>query len=290
MSRVRPGALLWQARGVAAGRRTARGGPVAGLRPVSTGTVALIPDRDGRRGWTMLVNGVPSSHVDLDDPLRLDFEYTRWIAALLDLVAPAEDPLRVAHLGGGGCTLPRYVATTRPGSHQIVIEIDPGVLDAAREAFGLRSSRLLRLRVDDARDGLEQLPSNGMDVVVRDAFSGAVVPRHLTTRQFVAEAARVVGSEGVYAANLADSPPMNLARAEAATAVATFPELALIAEPAQFNGRRYGNVVLLGSHRPLPIPGLVRRLAADPIRARLLGTAEVRAFAAGRRPIEDEQA
>ena len=87
--------------------------PVAGQRQVATGIVALVPDRDGRRGWTMLVNGVPSSHVDLDDPLRLDFEYARWIAGLLDLTAPEGDPLRVAHLGGGGCTLPRYVATTR---------------------------------------------------------------------------------------------------------------------------------------------------------------------------------
>ena len=260
---------------------------MAGLRPVNTGTVALVPDRDGRRGWTMLVNGVPSSHVDLDDPLRLDFEYARWIAALLDLVAPAEEPIRVAHLGGGGCTLPRYVAATRPGSRQVVIEIDAGVLDAAREAFGLRSSRLLRLRVDDARAGLANLPTDGMDIVVRDAFSGAVVPRHLTTRQFLADAARVLGSRGVYAANLADSPPMNVARAEAATTLAVFREVALIAEPAQFNGRRYGNVVVLGSHRPLPIPGLVRRLAVDPVRARLLGTAEVRAFASGRHPLDD---
>ncbi len=268
-------------------RRRQRSGPVAGLRTTATGTVALVPDGDGRHGWTLLVNGVPSSHVDLDDPLRLDFEYARWIAALLDHLPGEGEPLRAVHLGGGGCTLPRYLAATRPGSRQRVFELDPGVLDAAREAFGLRSSKLLRLLVADARAGLATLPDGAVDVVIRDAFAGTLVPRHLTTRQFLAEVVRVLDPAGVYAANLADRPPLAHARDEAATALAAFRHVALVAEPAQFTGRRYGNVVLFGSRRPLPIPELVRRLAGDPVRARLLGTAQVRDLVAGRRPLED---
>jgi spermidine synthase len=271
------------------GRRQ-QGGPVAGQRPVDTGTVALVPDNDGRRGWTMLVNGVPSSHVDLDDPLRLDFEYVRWIADVLDLVDPPGGPLRVAHLGGGGCTLPRYVAATRPQSRQVVFELDAGVIDAAREAFGLRSSKLLKLRAGDAREGLAELADDSLDAVVRDAFSGALVPRHLTTRQFLGEVARVLAPDGIYLANLADAPPLAKARDEAATLLATFRHVILIAEPAQFSGRRFGNVVVAGSRERLPIEGLVRRLASAPVRARMLATNEVRAFASGRRPLDDEPA
>jgi spermidine synthase len=262
--------------------------PVAGQRPVDTGTVALVPDNDGRRGWTMLVNGVPSSHVDLDDPLRLDFEYVRWIADVIDLVDPPGGPLRVAHLGGGGCTLPRYVAATRPESRQVVFELDQGVIDAAREAFGLRSGKLLKLRAGDAREGLAELADGSLDAVVRDAFSGALVPRHLTTRQFLGEVARVLAQDGIYLANLADAPPLAKARDEAATLLATFRHVVLIAEPAQFSGRRFGNVVVAGSRERLPIEGLVRRLASAPIRARMLATNEVRAFASGRRPLDDE--
>ena len=33
-------------------------------------------------------------------------------------------PLAVTHVGGGGCTLARYLAATRPGSSQIVLEPD----------------------------------------------------------------------------------------------------------------------------------------------------------------------
>jgi spermidine synthase len=268
-------------------RRGRDQGPSAGLWPVETGTAALVPDGDGRRGWTLMVNGVPSSHVDLDDPLRLDFEYMRWTADLLDVLAPPGEPLRVAHLGGAGCTLARYVAATREASRQVVLEIDPGVLDVARRAFGFRSSSRLRLRVADARAGLADLPETGHDVVIRDAFAGALVPAHLTTTGFLDAVRRVLAPGGVYVANLADAPPLALARGEAATALDRFAQVALIAEPAQFNGRRYGNVVLAASDHDLPLTPLVRRLASGAVRARLLDTAQVRAFASGRRPLTD---
>jgi spermidine synthase len=154
----------------------------------------------------------------------------------------------------------------------VVLEIDPGVLDLARTAFGLRSSAHLRLRVADAREGLADVRPQSQDVVVRDAFSGATVPTHLTTRQFLAQVRRVLVPGGVYVANLADAPPLGLARGEAATALAAFGQVALVAEPAQLTGRRYGNVVLA---------------ASGAVRARLLDTAEVRAFASGHRPWED---
>ena len=85
------------------------------------------------RSWS---TAFPSSHVDLDDPTRLDFEYVRWFGDVLDTWAPEGEPLRVVHLGGAGCTLARYVAATRPGSRQVVVDVDAAVLDLARRAFG----------------------------------------------------------------------------------------------------------------------------------------------------------
>ena len=261
--------------------------PVAGQRPVTTGVAALIPDGDGRRGWTVYVNGVESSHVDLDDPTRLDFEYMRWIADALDVLATEGEPLRVVHLGGAGCTLAQYVAATRPLSRQLVVEIDAGVLELDKQAFGLRSTSRLRLRIGDARAELAAEPDASADVVIRDAFSGATTPGHLLTRSFVTEAARALRPGGVYLANLADDPKLGMARREAATALAVFAHVGLVAEPGQLNGRRYGNVVIAGSDQPLPLQDWGRRLSSGAIRARLLDTEQVRAFASGRRPIED---
>jgi spermidine synthase len=268
-------------------RRTRRPDPVAGSWPIDTGRAELLPDGDGRRGWTLVVNGVPSSHVDLDDPTRLDFEYVRWFADVLDVLAPEGDPLRVVHLGGGGCTLARYVAATRPRSRQVVLEIDAGVLDLTRQAFGVRSSPALRLVVADARAGLAGLRPAGYDVVVRDAFSGASVPAHLTTSEFLDQVRRVLTPGGVYLANLADDPRLGAARREAATALASFAHVALVAEPGQLHGRRYGNVVLAASDAELPWEPLGRRLASGAVRARLLETEELRSFASGYRPLRE---
>jgi spermidine synthase len=261
--------------------------PMPGSWPVDTGRVELLPDDDGRRGWTVVVNGVPSSHVDLDDPTRLDFEYVRWFADVLDAVVPAREPLRVVHLGGAGCTVARYVAATRPGSRQVVLEIDAGVLEVARRAFGLRSSPTLRLVVADGRAGLAGLRDAGYDVVVRDAFAGASVPTHLTTAEFLGDVRRVLAPGGIYLANLADNPHLAAARHEAATVLASFRHVAMIAEPGQLHGRRYGNVVLAARDERLPWAAMERRLAVDAVPARMLGTDEVRDFASGYRPLRD---
>src|SRR3954454_1003892 len=94
---------------------------------VDSGIAELVRDPDRPRAWTLLLNGVPQSHVDLDDPEYLDFEYVRRLGHVVDLVAPARSPLRVLHLGGGALTLARYVAATRPRSAQQVIEVDPAL-------------------------------------------------------------------------------------------------------------------------------------------------------------------
>jgi spermidine synthase len=261
-----------------------------GSWPIDTGRLELLPDDDGRRGWTVVVNGVPSSHVDLDDPTRLEFEYVRWFADVIDAVAPTARPLRAVHLGGAGCTVARYVAATRPGSRQVVLEVDAAVVDVVRRAFGMRSSPALRLVVGDARAGLADLREHGYDVVVRDAFAGASVPRHLTTAEFLDDVRRVLVPGGVYLANLADNPHLAVARHEAATVLGSFAHVAMIAEPGQLHGRRYGNVVLAGCDEPLPWTPIERRLAADPVPARMLATDEVRAFASGYRPLRDAPA
>jgi hypothetical protein len=62
------------------------------------------------------VDGTPQSHVDLDDPGRLFFEYVQRIGHVIDEWGDPGQPLTALHLGAGALTLPRYIHTTRPGS------------------------------------------------------------------------------------------------------------------------------------------------------------------------------
>jgi spermidine synthase len=254
---------------------------VPGEHPTDTGTAELVADQDGKGGWLMIVNGVPSSYVDPGDPTRLEFEYVQWAARILDVMAPEGQPVDAVHIGGAGCTIPRYTAATRPGSRQLVFEVDAALVTLARQAFGLRQIRGLRIKAEDGRAGIGTLPDNSVDVVIRDAFDQSVVPPHLTTVEYHREVDRVLRAGGIYIANVADNAQVRESRVEAVAARSVFADVAMIAEPAQFRGRRFGNVLLVASQSPLPDEALVRRLAGGAVRARYVGKERVRELVAG---------
>ena len=64
---------------MAAMTRTSRRGAQAPASHVDTGygRAELLRDADRRSAWMLLVDGIPQSHVDLDDPAYLEFEYVR---------------------------------------------------------------------------------------------------------------------------------------------------------------------------------------------------------------------
>ncbi|MCZ7413019.1 spermidine synthase [Streptomyces sp. WMMC897] len=258
-------------------------------RTVDHGTARLLPDVDRGRAWLLTVDGAPQSYVDLDDPTHLEFEYTRRLAHVIDAVAPA-GPLDVLHLGGGGLTLPRYTATTRPGSRQRVVEADAALLRLVRENLPLPDGDATRVEAEDARAALESAEPAAHDLIVADVFGGSRVPAHLTTRQCAEAAARALRPGGVYAANLADGAPFPFLRGQLATWAAVFPHLCILIEPGVLHGRRFGNVVLVASRAPLPVAELARACAADPFPARVENGTGLRRLAAGAAVVQDEDA
>nr|WP_104530718.1 fused MFS/spermidine synthase [Wenjunlia vitaminophila] len=254
---------------------------------VSHGVAELVPDRDRPRAWTLLVDGAPQSHVDLDDPGRLSFEYQRRLGHAADLVAPAGQPVRAVHLGGGGLTLARYLAATRPGSRQRVVEWDAELVRLVREALPWPRGWQIRVRTDDARAGLARVPDGWADLLVADVYAGARTPAHLTTVEFLTDAARALRPGGTYAANLVDGPPLAFTRSQVATVRAVFPEVCAYADPSVLRGRRYGNVILLGSSAPLDVTGLAGRVARDPFPGRVVHGDELNRFTAGASPVLD---
>jgi hypothetical protein len=206
-------------------------------------------------GRTLILNAAEHSYVDLNDPTHLEFAYVQWIGAVADVVRPRGQPIDALHLGGGGFTVGEYVRATRPGSHQLVLELDGGLIDLDRTKLGLRTGPDLRVRVGDARIGLAEQRTAGYDLVVGDAFGNLAVPWHLATREMAADIARVLRPDGVYTQNVIDYPPDRFIRAELATVAAVFPYVALVAPDDAIAGRTGSNFVIVGSKSPLP-PGL----------------------------------
>ncbi|WP_156726588.1 spermidine synthase [Streptomyces apocyni] len=257
---------------------------------VDGGLAELVPDPERRRAWTLLLDGAPQSHVDLDDPTYLDFAYQRRLGHIVDLVAPPGKPLRAVHLGGGAFTLARYVAATRPRSTQQVVERDAALVQLVRRELPLDGNARVRVRAADARQTLAKIPDGWADLLIADVFSGARTPAHLTSTEFLHEVRRVISPGGHYAANLADGPPLAHLRGQIATAAAVFPELALAADPAVLRGKRFGNAVLLASDRELPIADLTRRIASDPHPGRVEHGRALRDFTGGAAAVTDAAA
>jgi hypothetical protein len=267
------------------GRRDQR--PQPGRLPVAGGTAELLADADRDGSWMLLVEQTPQSHVDLTDPTHLEFEYVRRMGHVVDTAADPGAPLDVVHLGGGALTLARYVAATRPGSRQRVVEADGALTDLVRTHLPLPKAARIRVRTADAREGLAALPRDSADVVLTDVFAGARTPAHLTTVEFQAEVRRVLRPDGVCAVNVADGPPLRFARGQVATLRAVFPHVCLLAEPGTLRGRRFGNLVAVASGRPLPVAALTRRCAADPMPARVVEGTDLDRFAGNVRPVHD---
>ncbi|NMO50560.1 fused MFS/spermidine synthase [Actinoplanes sp. TBRC 11911] len=252
---------------------------------VATGVAELVPDPDHHTAFTLLLDGAPQSHVDLADPTYLLFEYVRRMAAAIDLIGPPGQPLRALHLGGGAMTLPRYLAATRPGSAQRVVEIDGELVELVRRSLPLPARASIKVRVGDAREAVSGMRESSYDLVVLDVFAGARTPAHLASVEFMSAIARVLAPGGWLIANIADGPPLRYAKAQVATIRTALPSACLVADSSVLRGRRFGNLVVLAGRTPPPVDGLVRRAAGDWFPGRV--ETDLDRFTSGFAPVTD---
>jgi hypothetical protein len=264
-------------------------GPLGEPIPISTGTAVLEQETDG--SVLLSVGGVPSSHLD-PDPEHLVFEYMRWMqTAIRHWVmenggADAGRSLQMAHLGGGGCALPRALVHQWPRSRHTVVEIDQLLADHVRVWFDLPRSPQMRIRVQDAAVALHEWREDRFDVLVRDVFAAGVTPRALRGTTAARDAARVLRPGGLYLVNCAAPPGTRELADELATLAGAFTHLEVIAEPAHLSGKRRGNCVILASDTPLPV-GIDRSLRSDAVSVRTAGRDLVTSLVASGRVVGD---
>ena len=256
-----------------------------------SGLLATItPDRWVPGAFTLTVDGTPQSHVNLDDPAELFFEYVQRMGHVIDQLGMPGEPITAVHLGAGALTLPRYVEATRPGSRQQVIEIESDLVDFVRAELPWSKKASIRVRHGDAREVLGKLPAGlhgTVDLVVVDVFSGARTPAHVTSLEFYTLAVELLSPRGIIVANVADGPGLAFARSAAATLSTAIGNVAVLAETQILKGKRFGNLVMVGSASELPFEWMPRLLAAGPHPSKVVMGPELREFIAGAPVVTD---
>jgi predicted membrane-bound spermidine synthase len=120
------------------------------------------------------------SVANLIDPDDLPVKYTQVMMA--GLPYPPEVK-RVLMLGLGGGSIPIYLGRSMPDVAIETVEIDPGVLTAAKKYFGILETPRVRYIESDGRVFLNR-HKDTYDLILVDAFQGGYVPFHLLTKEF----------------------------------------------------------------------------------------------------------
>lgn len=175
-----------------------------------------VADSEGVR--TLYLDGQPQSAIYLNGS-GYPWSYLDYFH--LPLVM-REDVEKVLFIGGGGFVGPQEFA--RMGYEVDAVEIDPGVLKAAREYFNLSESENLSVHVQDGREFLQDT-NKSYDVIYLDAYRKSQVPFHLTTREFMELAYSKTDENGIVMSNIistSSGPGSRFARSEYKTMDSVF--------------------------------------------------------------------
>jgi spermidine synthase len=138
------------------------------------------------------------SEANLADPDDLPLLYTR--AFTIAAIYPPQIK-RVLVLGLGGGSIPVYLHRFLPEVTIDVVEIDPGIIAAAKKYFGVRETNRLHLFESDGRVFLNR-HREPYDIIMVDVFSGSYIPFHMMTKEFYQLVRNRLNPHGVAALNI----------------------------------------------------------------------------------------
>jgi predicted membrane-bound spermidine synthase len=147
------------------------------------------------KGWDYT-----ESVVNLRDGDELPLRYTQ--AMTIATIYP-QTRSNILMLGLGGGSLSTYLGRFLLQTVITTVEIDPGVISAAKTYFGLKETDRMRYLSGDGRVFLNRNPAR-YDLILLDAYRGGYVPFHLMTREFYALVKSRLAPGGAAAFNVHD--------------------------------------------------------------------------------------
>jgi spermidine synthase len=174
------------------------------------------------------------------DELELPVRYTQYMT-----VAVAYPPAlhAILEIGFGGGRTSWYLHRTLPQVAVTTVELDPAVIDIAKQYFGIKEERNFHVQNDDGRLFLTKSKQH-YDIIMLDAYRGPFVPFHLLTREFYAVVKQHLAPGGVIVQNV--EPSTMLFDSSVATIGSVFANLEFY--------RAEGNIVMVAYDGPARDP------------------------------------
>ena len=207
-----------------------------------------VVDQNGLR--VLSFDGTSETRLSLANPLQGHFEYTEYfhMAWLWN-----NQISNVLMIGLGGASVQRSFAHYYPDVRVESVEIDPVVVQVAREYFGFQETATQRVRTEDGRVFLRRTKAT-YDLIIADAYVkgryGSSIPYHLATKEFFEMASEHLTTNGVMAYNVIgtmDGWKKDILGAMYKTMKSVFPNVYV------FPATSSQNVVLIGTRDPVRI-------------------------------------
>jgi spermidine synthase len=192
------------------------------------------------------------SVVDLKDPDELPVPYTQIMSVALTY---PEQPKRILMIGLGAGSISTYLGRAMPEAQIDVVELDPGLVGAARKYFGLRENDKVRFIESDGRVYLNR-HKESYDLILLDAYREAGVPFHLLTREFYTLVKERLAPGGAAAFNINGGTKLY-----ASTLVTLRAVFASVDVYPEFEDRDEAQVIAVATPAPAPSTDTLQRRA-----------------------------
>ena len=158
-------------------------------------------------------------------------------------------------IGLGAGSISTYLARAMPDAQIDVVELDPGVISAGKDYFGLRETDRVRLIAGDGRVYLNR-NKDLYDVILLDAFRDLGIPFHLLTREFYGLVKEHLAPGGDMASNVAANTKLYLSTL--VTLAAVFPTVDAYPD---WLGRSEAQVIAVAMPAPRPTADALQQSA-----------------------------
>lgn len=144
------------------------------------------------------------------------------IPRIYDVCSSGAAPKRLLLIGLGGACAPYMMSQFYPDIAIDGVEIDGGLIDAAKPYFPFASVKNLNIHISDGRYFLNTTLTK-YDVVVIDAFRPPHIPFHLATTDFFEEVKQSLVPDGIMAMNVGSRGEERVFKGIANTVARVFP-------------------------------------------------------------------